>query len=38
MNRISKEIGQMMKEGKKSEADAAKQKTYSMKEEIRLLG
>ena len=37
MNRISREIGQMMKEGKKSEAEASKQKTYSMKEEIRLL-
>ena len=36
LNRISREIGQMMKEGKKSEAEAAKQKTYSMKEEIRL--
>jgi seryl-tRNA synthetase len=36
LNRISREIGQMMKEGKKSDAEAAKQKTYSMKEEIRL--
>jgi seryl-tRNA synthetase len=37
MNRISKEIGSLMKDGKKSEADAAKEKTYSLKEEIRTL-
>ncbi|HVN58979.1 MAG TPA: serine--tRNA ligase [Bacteroidales bacterium] len=37
MNRISKEIGQLMKEGKKNEAEAAKDRTYSLKEEIRLL-
>jgi len=37
MNLISKEIGNMMKEGRKSEAETAKQKTYSLKEEIRLL-
>lgn len=37
MNRISKEIGTLMKEGKKTEADAARGKTYSLKEEIKLL-
>jgi seryl-tRNA synthetase len=37
MNRISKEIGQMMKEGKKAEAEAAKEKTYKFKEEIKTL-
>lgn len=37
MNRISKEIGGMMKAGKKEEAEAAKGKTYSLKEEIKSL-
>ena len=37
MNRISKEIGTMMKDGKKAEAEAAKDKTYSLKEEIKIL-
>jgi seryl-tRNA synthetase len=37
MNRISKEIGIMMKEGRKAEADAAREKTYSFKEEIKSL-
>jgi seryl-tRNA synthetase len=37
MNRISKEIGGMMKAGKKEEAEAAKGKTYSLKEEIKAL-
>ncbi len=37
MNRISKEIGSLMKDGKRDEAEAAKQKTYSLKEEIKLL-
>ena len=37
MNRISKEIGAMMKEGRKTEADAAREKTYSLKEEIKAL-
>jgi len=37
MNRISKEIGTLMKEGRKSEADVAREKTYSLKEEIKLL-
>jgi seryl-tRNA synthetase len=36
MNRISKEIGSLMKDGKRTEADAAKEKTYSLKEEIKL--
>jgi len=35
MNRISKEIGLLMKNGKNSEADAAKEKTFVLKEEIR---
>jgi seryl-tRNA synthetase len=37
MNKISKEIGSLMKEGKNSEAEAAKVKTYSLKEEIKTL-
>jgi seryl-tRNA synthetase len=37
MNRISKEIGSLMKEGKREEAEAAKVKTYSLKEEIKIL-
>lgn len=37
MNRISKEIGTLMKSGKKEEAEAAKTKTYSLKEEIKAL-
>jgi seryl-tRNA synthetase len=37
MNRISKEIGILMKEGKREEAETAKAKTYSLKEEIRIL-
>jgi len=37
MNRISKEIGTLMKNGKKTEAEAAKEKTYSLKEEIKVL-
>ncbi|MDX9945839.1 MAG: serine--tRNA ligase [Bacteroidales bacterium] len=37
MNRISREIGGMMKEGRKDEAAVAKEKTYSLKEEIKLL-
>jgi seryl-tRNA synthetase len=37
MNLISKEIGNMMKEGRKEEAETAKHKTYSLKEEIRIL-
>jgi seryl-tRNA synthetase len=37
MNRISKEIGTMMKAGKKDEAEAAREKTYSLKEEIKTL-
>ena len=32
MNRISKEIGSMIKEGRKKEADTAREKTYSLKE------
>jgi seryl-tRNA synthetase len=32
MNRISKEIGALMQSGKKAEAEAAKAKTYSLKE------
>ena len=37
LNRYSKEIGSLMKEGKKDEAEAAKQKTYALKEEIKTL-
>ena len=37
LNRISKEIGSMMKEGRKDEADAAREKTYSLKEEVKSL-
>jgi seryl-tRNA synthetase len=37
MNKISKEIGSLMKEGKMNEAEAAKEKTYKLKEEIKLL-
>jgi len=37
MNLISKEIGSLMKAGKKDEAEAAKEKTYSLKEEIKSL-
>ena len=37
MNRISKEIGSLMKDGKKAEAEAAKEKTYSLKEDIKTL-
>jgi seryl-tRNA synthetase len=37
MNIISREIGTMMKDGKKDEAEAAKQKTYALKEEIKTL-
>ncbi|MGD0582834.1 MAG: serine--tRNA ligase [Bacteroidales bacterium] len=37
MNRISREIGQLMKEGKKEDAEAAKKKTFALKEEIKSL-
>jgi seryl-tRNA synthetase len=37
MNRISREIGSLMKEGKREEAEAAKEKTYALKEEIKSL-
>jgi seryl-tRNA synthetase len=37
LNRISKEIGSLIKEGKKTEAEAAKAKTYKLKEEIKIL-
>jgi seryl-tRNA synthetase len=37
MNRISKEIGGMMKQGRKAESDSAREKTYSLKEEIKSL-
>jgi seryl-tRNA synthetase len=36
MNRISKQIGFLIKEGKNTEAEAAKEKTYSIKEEIKV--
>jgi seryl-tRNA synthetase len=37
MNSLSREIGNLMKSGKKEEAEAAKSKTYSLKEEIKSL-
>jgi len=37
MNRISKEIGILLKNGKTAEAEAAKEKTYALKEDIRSL-
>jgi seryl-tRNA synthetase len=37
MNRISKEIGALMKDGKKNEAEEAKEKTYKLKDEIKIL-
>jgi seryl-tRNA synthetase len=37
MNRISKKIGSLMKDGKRDEAETAKGKTYSLKEEIKSL-
>jgi seryl-tRNA synthetase len=37
MNKFSKEIGFLMKEGKNAEAEEAKGKTYSLKEEIKIL-
>jgi seryl-tRNA synthetase len=37
MNCISKEIGSMMKEGRRDEAETAKEKTVSIKEEIKSL-
>lgn len=37
MNKISREIGLLMKEGKKAEAEAAKERTYALKEEIKTL-
>jgi seryl-tRNA synthetase len=35
MNQLSKEIGSLMKDGKREEAEAAKEKTYSLKDEIK---
>ncbi len=37
MNRISRDIGSLFKNGKKDEADAAREKTYSLKDEIKSL-
>ena len=37
MNLLSRKIGALMKDGKKDEAEIAKEKTYTLKEEIRLL-
>jgi seryl-tRNA synthetase len=37
MNRISKEIGTLLKDGKREEAELAKQNTYKLKEEIKAL-
>ncbi len=38
MNNISKEIGQLIQQGKKEEANQAKERTTKLKEEIRLFG
>ena len=37
MNQISRDIGSLMKEGKRDEAETAKGKTYSLKEDIKFL-
>ena len=37
LNRISREIGSLIKDGKRDEAEVAKEKTYSLKEEIKSL-
>ncbi len=37
MNHLSREIGSLMKAGKSSDAEKAKGKTYSLKDEIRIL-
>ena len=37
MNRISKEIGSMIREGRTKEAEKAKEKTYKLKAEIKSL-
>ncbi|HOO98328.1 MAG TPA: serine--tRNA ligase [Bacteroidales bacterium] len=37
MNRVSRDIGSLIKEGRQSEAEEAKEKTYKIKEEIRSL-
>lgn len=37
MNRISKDIGTLLREGKKAEAETSKDKTYKLKEEIKSL-
>jgi seryl-tRNA synthetase len=37
MNRISKEIGTLIKEGKHADAEASKSRTYTLKEEIKLI-
>ncbi|MFZ0280903.1 MAG: serine--tRNA ligase [Bacteroidales bacterium] len=37
MNRISREIGALIQSGKKQEADTARERTYSIKEEIKSL-
>ncbi len=37
LNRISKQIGLLMKENRKDEAEPAREATYSLKEEIKLL-
>jgi seryl-tRNA synthetase len=37
MNKVSRQIGQLLKEGKNTEAEAAKEKTYALKDEIKTL-
>ncbi len=38
LNKVSQEIGQLMKSGQKEEAEKAKQITVSLKEDIKILG
>lgn len=37
LNRISKNIGSLMKEGRKKEADEAREKTYKLKDDIKVM-
>lgn len=37
MNRISKEIGNLIKQGKKEESETAKARTYDLKDQVRII-
>jgi seryl-tRNA synthetase len=37
MNRISKEIGNLIKQGKKEESESAKARTYDLKDQVRVM-